>query len=217
MQQLNIEELEQYLLNYSITIPKKTSLLKEIKKQGVDLINWKNNPSHILYSFYFLSLFQIARSFTEQKKLILSNKRYFKNWYDVDELTKYLIYDDFSKMFSFAKRLLKEKNLFLRRMAYVLFIFNHNIDENDVDILIKTIQDNPDSEYYVAMAQAWLLATLAIKYFSKVYQFLLTGNISKDLLSKTKGKIRDSFRIDEENKLLIKNLKRNDIIKKIMR
>ena len=39
-------------------------------------------------------------------------------------------------------------------------------------------------------------------------------HISKDLLSKTKGKIRDSFRITEENKLLIKNLKRNDIIKK---
>lgn len=214
MQELNVKELEQYLLNYSITIPEKTSLLKEIKKQSIDLSSWKNNPSHVLSSFYFLSLFQIAKSFAEQKKLILSNKRYFKNWYDVDELTKYLIYDNFPKMFSFAERLLKEKNLFLRRMAYVIFIFNHNIDENNVDILIKTIHDNPDSEYYVAMAQAWLLATLAIKYFSKVYQFLLTGNISKDLLSKTKGKIRDSFRIDEENKLLIKNLKRNDIIKK---
>lgn len=214
MQELNVKELEQYLLNYSITIPEKTSLLKEIKKQSIDLSSWKNNPSHVLSSFYFLSLFQKAKSFAEQKKLILSNKRYFKNWYDVDELTKYLIYDSFSKMFSFAERLLKEKNLFLRRMAYVIFIFNHNIDENDVDILIKTIQDNPDSEYYVAMAQAWLLATLAIKYFSRVYQFLLTGSISKDLLSKTKGKIRDSFRITEENKLLIKNLKRNDIIKK---
>lgn len=214
MQELNIKELEQYLLNYSITIPEKTSLLKEIKKQRIDLSSWKNNPSHVLSSFYFLSLFQKAKSFTEQKKLILSNKRYFKNWYDVDELTKYLIYDNFSSMFSFAERLLKEKNLFLRRMAYVLFIFNHNIDENNVNILIKTIHDNPDSEYYVAMAQAWLLATLAIKYFSRVYQFLLTGNISKDLLSKTKGKIRDSFRITEENKLLIKNLKRNDIIKK---
>lgn len=214
MQELNVKELEQYLLNYSITIPEKTSLLKEIKKQSIDLSSWKNNPSHVLSSFYFLSLFQKAKSFAEQKKLILSNKRYFKNWYDVDELTKYLIYDSFSKMFSFAERLLKEKNLFLRRMAYVIFIFNHNIDENNVDILIKTINDNPDSEYYVAMAQAWLLATLAIKYFSKVYQFLLTGNISKDLLSKTKGKIRDSFRITEENKLLIKNLKRNDIIKK---
>lgn len=214
MQELNVKELEQYLLNYSITIPEKTSLLKEIKKQSIDLSSWKNNPLHVLSSFYFLSLFQKAKSFAEQKKLILSNKRYFKNWYDVDELTKYLIYDSFSKMFSFAERLLKEKNLFLRRMAYVIFIFNHNIDENDVDILIKTIQDNPDSEYYVAMAQAWLLATLAIKYFSKVYQFLLTGSISKDLLSKTKGKIRDSFRINEENKLLIKNLKRNDIIKK---
>lgn len=214
MQELNVKELEQYLLNYSITIPEKTSLLKEIKKQSIDLSSWKNNPSHVLSSFYFLSLFQKAKSFAEQKKLILSNKRYFKNWYDVDELTKYLIYDSFSKMFSFAERLLKEKNLFLRRMAYVIFIFNHNIDENNVDILIKTIQDNPDSEYYVAMAQAWLLATLAIKYFSRVYQFLLTGSISKDLLSKTKGKIRDSFRITEENKLLIKNLKRNDIIKK---
>lgn len=214
MQELNVKELEQYLLNYSITIPEKTSLLKEIKKQSIDLSSWKNNPSHVLSSFYFLSLFQKAKSFAEQKKLILSNKRYFKNWYDVDELTKYLIYDNFSNMFSFAERLLKEKNLFLRRMAYVIFIFNHNIDENNVDILIKAIQDNPDSEYYVAMAQAWLLATLAIKYFSKVYQFLLTGNISKDLLSKTKGKIRDSFRITEENKLLIKNLKRNDIIKK---
>ena len=214
MQELNVKELEQYLLNYSITIPEKTSLLKEIKKQSIDLSSWKNNPSHVLSSFYFLSLFQKAKSFAEQKKLILSNKRYFKNWYDVDELTKYLIYDSFSKMFSFAERLLKEKNLFLRRMAYVIFIFNHNIDENNVDILIKTINDHPDSEYYVAMAQAWLLATLAIKYFSKVYQFLLTGNISKDLLSKTKGKIRDSFRITEENKLLIKNLKRNDIIKK---
>ena len=214
MQELNVKELEQYLLNYSITIPEKTSLLKEIKKQSIDLSSWKNNPSHVLSSFYFLSLFQKAKSFAEQKKLILSNKRYFKNWYDVDELTKYLIYDNFSSMFSFAERLLKEKNLFLRRMAYVIFIFNHNIDENDVDILIKTINDHHDSEYYVAMAQAWLLATLAIKYFSKVYQFLLTGNISKDLLSKTKGKIRDSFRITEENKLLIKNLKRNDIIKK---
>ena len=67
MQELNVKELEQYLLNYSITIPEKTSLLKEIKKQSIDLSSWKNNPSHVLSSFYFLSLFQKAKSFAEQK------------------------------------------------------------------------------------------------------------------------------------------------------
>jgi 3-methyladenine DNA glycosylase AlkD len=65
---------------------------------------------------------------------------------------------------------------------------------------------NANEEYMVMMAEAWLLATIAITYPEEVYDFLKE---TKDVVLKRKtiSKISDSFRFDEKTKNKFKNLR----------
>ena len=60
----------------------------------------------------------------------------------------------------------------------------------------------------VMMAEAWLLATVAIQYPNEIYDFLKeTQDVT--LKRKTISKINDSFRINEDIKNKFKELRSN--------
>ena len=69
-----------------------------------------------------------------------------------------------------------------------------------------------EQEYYVNMAIAWLLCEIMIFYPAETLKFLNNyKNKYKEsnnifVLKKTISKCRDSFRISEENKILLKKL-----------
>ncbi|MCI1244452.1 MAG: DNA alkylation repair protein [Bacilli bacterium] len=80
---------------------------------------------------------------------------------------------------------------FVRRFAYV-YALSYRRDEKAASFIggIKK-----ESEYYVTMAEAWLLATLAIDHYGDVLAFLKSKRAYPALFRKTISKCRDSFRI----------------------
>ncbi|MEE0953564.1 MAG: hypothetical protein U0L60_06110, partial [Ruminococcus sp.] len=95
---------------------------------------------------------------------------------------------------------------FVRRWGYVLWISKLCRDGAHVDELLSLMKN--DDAYYVQMAQAWLIAELAIFFPEQVRRWMEGENtLSYSINGKAIQKICDSFRISAENKERFKALR----------
>ena len=66
-----------------------------------------------------------------------------------------------------------------------------------------------ETEYYVNMACAWLLAECFIKFRNETLHFLEQNTLNDFIVNKGIQKCRDSFRVSDEDKDLLLKFKRN--------
>jgi 3-methyladenine DNA glycosylase AlkD len=64
-----------------------------------------------------------------------------------------------------------------------------------------------DEEYYVQMAQAWLICDLAVFNPKEVISFLENSKLKYNILGKAIQKMVDSYRISDEDKAYVKSLR----------
>ena len=138
----------------------------------------------------------------DQLKFLKENIKYAKSWAITDTLTTYLKKCPFDKYWDLFLCLESSSYIYDRRLAYVLGLKQYK----DRRILNVIPYIKPNEEYMVMMAEAWLLATVAIIYQQEVFDYL------KDLTDltlkrKTISKINDSYRFDEKAKELFKSLR----------
>ena len=135
--------------------------------------------------------------------LFLKEKiRYAKSWAITDTVSTYIKKHSFDKYFDFLKEMHKTSFTYERRMAYILGLKHYR--EEDVLKVLKHI--NLNEEYMVMMAEAWLLATIAIQFPEEIYSFL-KGCTDLTLKRKTISKINESFRIEPSLKEKFKSLR----------
>ena len=104
-----------------------------------------------------------------------------------------------NQFYSIVEKYLKSKLTFQRRIALIIlfkFINDKNIDK--VLQIINSLHD--EKEYYVNMANAWLLCECFIKQKEKTYKLLNNHNLNKFTINKAISKCRDSFRVHKEDK-----------------
>lgn len=93
------------------------------------------------------------------------------------------------------------------------------VEEKYLGIIMDTVQEVDTSYYYVHMAAAWLIAEMLVKYFDETLLFLkvscetgLNGDefaiIDKKTHNKAIQKAIESFRLSDEQKKLLKEIKR---------
>lgn len=153
------------------------------------------------FIYFGLSLTRIK---TEREKLefLLKKIRYAKSWAITDTVATYFKKLSFDEYFSFFLKTYKSKFIYDRRISYVLGLKVCK-DKRILDVL-NYINENED--YMVMMAEAWLLATIAITFPDEIYQFLSS---TKDVVLKRKtiSKMCDSFRISQDTKEKFKQLR----------
>ncbi|MBO4600940.1 MAG: DNA alkylation repair protein [Bacilli bacterium] len=143
------------------------------------------------------------KDFNLQKKYILLFSKHIDNWASVDTL-KYNIKGFEKQYLEFSKSLIKSKKTFERRIGVrILFSFtkfDEYIDE------IYSIMDSlySECEYYVNMANAWLFCEMFIKNRNKTLCYLKNHHLNKFTINKGISKCCDSFRVSNEDKLLLK-------------
>jgi len=148
----------------------------------------------------------ISRLKTNKEKLnFLQEKiKYAKSWAITDTASTYFKKLSFNEYRDFFLKSYQSKYVYQRRMAYVLGLKLYK-DKNILSIL-PLLQSNED--YMVMMAEAWLLATIAISFPDEVFEVLCkTDDVA--LKRKTISKMCDSYRIDESTKNKFKELRRN--------
>lgn len=157
---------------------------------------------HILHRiYYYVSLKQIKNVY-ERMEFIHQNL-YFSDWWHTDQLIKFVSDMDFDTAYGYAKEYVCDEDPFVRRWGYVMFI--SKLGRNHAGQLLPLIHD--DDQYYVQMAEAWLIAELAVYEPQDVLDWMKINGLGYEINGKAIQKICDSYRITDDWKKSFKDLR----------
>ena len=111
---------------------------------------------------------------------------------------------DFS---NYAYSLILDSREFIIRVGYIILMDYYIDDEHIKEILKLSLKES--NYYYVNMAIAWLLSVCFIKYRVNTLELLKSKKLSPFVQNKTISKIRESYRVSDEDKELVNKLKIN--------
>lgn len=192
--------------------------LPKLRKYAKDLVNRfgadaLSRLSDDTFEEIMLQGFVVAYLKTdfEDKKILIDNYlRKCDNWSLIDSFAssfklKDKDYQNGWKMLNEYKnnQMLLQEKPYIERFVLCLSM-NLYLNDQYIDEILKYSEILKDRKYAVKMANSWLLATAAIKYFDKVIDVII--KMDEETIRYFKGKIRDSYRIDEDKKERIKQI-----------
>ncbi len=149
-------------------------------------------------TYFQVSLGQLP-SIKEKLEFIEKNFDKLNDWWHVDQLSQFvdkeLTLDIALKK---ATEYIKHENPFARRWGFVMFMPSLVKEERAFESIVPLFYD--DSEYYVAMAQAWLISYLAVYFPDKTLEYLKSKPLEYNIVGKAIQKTCDSFRVDDATK-----------------
>ena len=151
--------------------------------------------------YYYVALKQIKG--VEERMAFIHENLLFSDWWHTDQVIKFVADLDFDTALNYARGYIRSEDPFIRRWGYVLFI--SRLGRGHAGALLPLMQD--DDEYYVQMAEAWLIAELAIFEPEAVLAWLPGNGLRYNINGKAIQKICDSFRISPEWKERFKALR----------
>lgn len=155
-----------------------------------------------IHRIYFYVPLKQMKSAGERMRFIDRNLL-FNDWWHTDQLIKYVSDLDFFEALCYAEKYVKSSDPFIQRWGYVLFI--SGLGRGRAEEILPLMQNS--DHYYVQMAEAWLIAELAIFQPDPVYLWLKGCNLKYNITGKAVQKICDSFRISESQKERFKSLR----------
>lgn len=171
-----------------------TDLLPYIKESGA------------IHRIYFFVSLKKMKVYEEQISFIERHFQYLNDWWHVDILSQLLVKaPSFAYVYDKASQYVNSPLLFVRRWGYVIFLGGHQKDPANTQQILNLFHD--DDEYYVQMAEAWLLADLAIYNPEIVLMYIKAKKLRYDIIGKGIQKMCDSFRITDEVKSRAKELR----------
>ena len=151
--------------------------------------------------YFYVSLEQLKT--VEERVAFIHNNLLFSDWWHTDQLIGYVSDLDFDVALQYAAGYIHSEDPFIRRWGYVLFI--SKLCRGHAAQLLPLTHD--DEHYTVQMAQAWLVAELAVFEPEAVYRWFAENDLKYNINGKAIQKICDSFRICDEWKEKYKQLR----------
>ncbi|MHD0318270.1 DNA alkylation repair protein [Fusobacterium sp. THCT1E2] len=106
-----------------------------------------------------------------------------------------------------VKKMAESKDQWKIRFGLIT-LMSYYIEKEYIDEIFEICSRVENKEYYVQMGQAWLISTLFIKFRDETLEYLKDNSLDKWTQNKAIQKIRESFRVSEEDKELVKSLKK---------
>ena len=152
--------------------------------------------------YYYVALEQMTD--VKQRMEFIHENLLFSDWWHTDQIISYVADLDFDTALSYAKEYVLSQDPFIRRWGYVLFI--SRLCKGHAEDILPLLKD--DDEYYVQMAESWLVAELAVHEPEAVYAWFWSNELKYNINGKAIQKISDSFRITDQWKEEFKKLRR---------
>ncbi len=179
-------------------------LIKE--KTDVSEIGEYIMENQILHRTYFQVSLGLIKDTEKQFEFIEKNEDYLQDWWHTDQLIQFLKKPvDFDFAYRKAKEYINSDKPFTRRWGYVLFLAGLQKDKAHTKDILALMKD--DDEYYVQMAQAWLICDLAVFNPKEVIEYIESCGLKYNILGKAIQKMVDSYRISDEDKSYVKALR----------
>ena len=198
-------------LEYEFSLLPKNYKTKDVDKLNKKLIKENKDVSFLkdiildrqeFYRTYFQVEMSKLKDYKEKMKFIEDNYLLLNDLWHVDELTQFVNILDLKYAYNKAKKYVKSKHPFLRRWGYVLFMPRLVKEKESFDLIVSLLKD--DDEYYVIMAEAWLISYLAIYHPDRTLDYLKTTDLKYNIVGRAIQKTCDSFRVSKEYKEEIK-------------
>ena len=198
-----------------------SKLGSEYKTKDVDSLNRSLIKRHEDVSFlgdiilskqeYHRTFFQVSLAQLKGMKakfaFIEENFDKLQDWWHVDQLSQFVDKElEFDFVYEKAKEYIQNEMPFARRWGYVMFMPTLVKEPGAAEKLFPLVKD--DDEYYVQMAQAWLISYLGIYEPEKTLEYLEGCPLKYNIAGKAIQKICDSFRVSSENKVRFKEVRK---------
>ena len=130
-----------------------------------------------------------------------------QDWWHVDQLSQFVDKElTFEFAYEKASEYIKSELPFARRWGYVMFMPTLVKEVGAAEKLFSLFKD--DDEYYVQMAEAWLISYLGIYEPEKTIAYLESCPLKYNIAGKAIQKICDSFRVKDEMKARFKEIRK---------
>ena len=182
-----------------IRLPILKNIAKIIAKN--DYLSFIKNNKH-QYSeeimLHGLVITYLKIDFNESIKLFDEYIKYIDSWATCDSVV--MNYKVVSKNLDIClikiKEYLKSDKPFIKRVGIVLLFYYLNDDY--IDEVLKLINSIKSEDYYVKMANAWLISICLVKYYDKTVKFLKSCQLDDWTYNKALKKAIESYRIKDK-------------------
>jgi len=214
LQDLKYKDFHSKLIMDSNLIGIRTPELKRIasviaKGDYEGFIKYNTKSTYEEKILYGLVLGYLKVDFNELLELISNFIPFINNWAinDIVCANMKAFKKNQSSGYLFIKNCLNSDNPWSIRFGLVLLL-DFYINDNYIDEILKICNSIKNDHYYVKMAIAWLISICYIKYKDKTLTFLKNNNLDDWTYNKAIQKIIESTRIEKQEKLELKKLKR---------
>lgn len=146
------------------------------------------------------------KDFNLMKKYLLTYADKADNWATCDLLKFNIKEGNKPQYFELCKELIKSKKPFVRRIG-ITILFKFVDDDNYIEKIFEILNSfENETEYYVNMVNAWLVAECFTKQREKTLAFLNSHKLNQFTINKAISKCRDSFRVSAEDKEMLKTV-----------
>lgn len=111
------------------------------------------------------------------------------------------------EMWQYIQKYINSNKEFEVRFAVVMML-NYYIDENYIEQVLNILNNIKHEGYYAKMAVAWAISIAFIKFEKETWKLIKNNNLDNYTYNKSLQKIIESYRVDENIKREIRNIKR---------
>lgn len=147
------------------------------------------------------------KDFLTFKRYMLSYVDYVDCWGGCDCLRFKASQRDTDDFLAFAKELTQSEKTFARRIGLVMML--KIVNDKSIDGILDVCSGLSDeTEYYVNMANAWLVSECFVRNRDKTMSLLRSGKLNRFVQNRAVSKCRDSFRVSASDKEILLGLRK---------
>ena len=190
-----------------VRTPKLRALAKEIKKSECCETFLSELP-HRYFEENQLHAFIISESsdFNETINKLEAFLPYVDNWATCDQMSPKSFKKHKEELLPYIDKWLSSEHTYTVRFA-IGMLMKHFLDEDFKEEYIQKVIQVRSQEYYINMEIAWYLATALAKQWDCAIPYIESMKLDKLVHNKTIQKARESFRITDEQKSILKEYK----------
>lgn len=192
----------------------RTPKLKEIAKE-ISKGEWKGFLEYSQNAYYEEEIIKglvlgfIKIDYVTRKEYIENFITEIDNWATCDIVVSNLKFLKKEKdiYYNFIKECVSSNDNWRIRFGLVTLL-GYYIEEKYIDEIFSLCTNITNREYYVKMAQAWLISIMFIKFREKTLDYLKENTLDNWIQNKTIQKIRESRKVNKKDKNFILIFKR---------
>lgn len=191
-----------------VRLPQVKKLAKEMYKSG-EYDNFLNSLPHTYFEEYHLHCYIISEIknfeyFIEELEKVLP---FIDNWSVCDSIRPKCFVKNKEKALVYIKMWLKSEHVYTKRFAIEMLMV-HFLNDDFKHEYLEFVSDVQGEDYYLKMMVAWYFATALAKQYEATLPYI-ENRLIKDKWTHNKAiqKALESYRVSEEHKAYLRNLK----------